>query len=455
MGVDDDGVLVFSVRATGSMRHRCLRCQRRCPRYDPGDSRRRWRSLDSGSVRTEKAPNAIRCADPFHVVSWATDALEEVRRAAWNDGRNCPTVTPGEPISRIVIQSREFEPTSWICETIISQNRKGTDVADVDSDVENQRVMTKVARLYHSRGVRQTEIASRLGISQARVSRLLQAAAEAGIVRTVVVTPVGLYAELEESLEEKFGLVQVHVVEALDDHDEGELTRDLGAAAAAILQPLQLESQTIGFTSWSRSLRHMAAALRPLRNSSDIVVVEMLGNVGPPRLEHDATRATQRFADLVGASPLFLRAPGVLASAAVRKAIIDLDAHTRDAIEAFDHIDLALVGIGDCEIVHPLVSGDNFFSKEQFALAKSLGAVGEVNLRFIDADGKPVLSELDELVIGVTLTQLRAATRRIGVAGGASKYVAIRAALRGGWINILVTDVRTAERLVADDEQHS
>ena len=328
-------------------------------------------------------------------------------------------------------------------------------MADVDSDVENQRVMTKVARLYHSRGVRQTEIASRLGISQARVSRLLQAAAEAGIVRTVVVTPVGLYAELEESLEEKFGLVQVHVVEALDDHDEGELTRDLGAAAAAILQPLQLESQTIGFTSWSRSLRHMAAALRPLRNSSDIVVVEMLGNVGPPRLEHDATRATQRFADLVGASPLFLRAPGVLASAAVRKAIIDLDAHTRDAIEAFDHIDLALVGIGDCEIVHPLVSGDNFFSKEQFALAKSLGAVGEVNLRFIDADGKPVLSELDELVIGVTLTQLRAATRRIGVAGGASKYVAIRAALRGGWINILVTDVRTAERLVADDEQHS
>ena len=39
------------------------------------------------SVVAEKAPNAIRCADPFHVVKWATDALDEVRRAAWNDAR--------------------------------------------------------------------------------------------------------------------------------------------------------------------------------------------------------------------------------------------------------------------------------------------------------------------------------------------------------------------------------
>jgi len=38
-------------------------------------------------VVTERCPTAIRCADPFHVVSWATDALDEVRRQAWNDAR--------------------------------------------------------------------------------------------------------------------------------------------------------------------------------------------------------------------------------------------------------------------------------------------------------------------------------------------------------------------------------
>ena len=39
------------------------------------------------SVVTERCPNAVRCADPFHVVKWATEALDEVRREAWNEAR--------------------------------------------------------------------------------------------------------------------------------------------------------------------------------------------------------------------------------------------------------------------------------------------------------------------------------------------------------------------------------
>ena len=37
--------------------------------------------------RASAAPTRLRCADPFHVVKWATDALDEVRRSAWNDAR--------------------------------------------------------------------------------------------------------------------------------------------------------------------------------------------------------------------------------------------------------------------------------------------------------------------------------------------------------------------------------
>lgn len=39
------------------------------------------------TVVAQRCPNAVRCADPFHVVKWATEALDEVRRAAWNDAR--------------------------------------------------------------------------------------------------------------------------------------------------------------------------------------------------------------------------------------------------------------------------------------------------------------------------------------------------------------------------------
>lgn len=43
------------------------------------------------AVVAERCPNAVRCADPFHVVKWATDALDEVRRAAWNTARGAVT----------------------------------------------------------------------------------------------------------------------------------------------------------------------------------------------------------------------------------------------------------------------------------------------------------------------------------------------------------------------------
>lgn len=41
-------------------------------------------------VITVRCPQAVQCTDPFHVVKWATEALDEVRRAAWNDARRRP-----------------------------------------------------------------------------------------------------------------------------------------------------------------------------------------------------------------------------------------------------------------------------------------------------------------------------------------------------------------------------
>nr|WP_221244046.1 ISL3 family transposase [Cryobacterium roopkundense] len=275
----ETGILVASVRPTASMRNRCGSCRKRCPRYDAGEGRRRWRSLDAGSVQVqleaaaprvrcgvhgvtvaavpwarhqsghtlffddqvawlatqtsktaitvlmriawrtvgaiitrvwadtekqfdqfadltrigideisykrghkyltcvvdhdsgrliwaapgqdkatlatffdalgpersamithvsadgaawiatvvkERAPNAVRCADPFHVVKWATEALDEVRRAAWNDARKAarhneagrgrgrpPTGAPARPDSARAMGIKNCRYALW------------------------------------------------------------------------------------------------------------------------------------------------------------------------------------------------------------------------------------------------------------------------------------------------------------------------------------------------------
>jgi DNA-binding transcriptional regulator LsrR (DeoR family) len=293
----------------------------------------------------------------------------------------------------------------------------------------------------------QTDIAKKLGLSQARVSRLLSTAEEKGIVRRIVVPPAGLFSELERSVEEKFGLSQVHIVDSAGE-SEAELTDSLGMALASVFHLMPIEGKSVGFTSWSRSLRSFVYSLSPFPRVGASKIVEMLGGVGQPSLQHLATSATEIFAKLTNSEPVFLRVPGVVSSVLMKQALLEGDSHARQALAEFDQLDIALVGIGNADAAAHIQQDSNFFSDEQFEAAQRAGAVGEINLRFIDQQGNPVATELDELVVGVSLEQLRKIDLRIGVSGGKSKLQATLAVARGKWVDVLVTDSDTATYLL-------
>lgn len=325
-----------------------------------------------------------------------------------------------------------------------------TTTAGPGTSAEQLRLMSLAARLYHVQEIRQRDIAERLGVSQARVSRLLRQAHDHGIVRTVLLVPEGLHLELEEQIEEAYGLSEVHVVEVVGGDDA--VPHTLGWAAADFYLGGTLSGRVTGFTSWSTTLQEMASALDDsLPRSSTRHVVELLGDLGPPRLQHAATRATQRLAEMVGAEPVFLRTPGVFRTVRLRDAAV-ADPHVRRALGMLDRLDVAFVGVGPPRAHSSLHLGDNFFDADQLGTLESLGVVGQLNQRFIDADGRPVATPLDDLVVGVTLEQLSHARRRVVVAGGSSKHAAIAAALRGGLVDSLMTDVATARFLARQVE---
>ena len=89
----------------------------------------------------------------------------------------------------------------------------------------------------------------------------------------------------------------------------------------------------------------------------------------------------------------------------------------------------------------------NALPADDLAELRRLGAVGDVCFRFFDEHGVLVKSEIDQRVVGITPAQLLGVPRRIGVAGGRRKHAAIRAALAGGWVNVLITDLDTARHL--------
>lgn len=72
----DAELLVAHVRPKSRQRRRCGRCRRRCPGYDSGEGRRRWRTLDLGTVQAviEAESPRVRCPEHGVVVAsvpWA------------------------------------------------------------------------------------------------------------------------------------------------------------------------------------------------------------------------------------------------------------------------------------------------------------------------------------------------------------------------------------------------
>jgi DNA-binding transcriptional regulator LsrR (DeoR family) len=310
------------------------------------------------------------------------------------------------------------------------------------------RIVARVARMYYEWDMRQSEIARQLELSQATVSRLLQKSKEEGIVRININVPKGVYTEIEEILVKKYSLRDAIVVDTMDT-DEKLIQRDLGASAAYYLESSIRPNEIIGISSWSATLLSMVDALNPLPKKAGIKVVQILGGVGNPSVEAHATQLTSRIARLVNGEAVYLPITGIVSTEAARDVLL-ADASVQPAINCFDQITTALVGIGAIDPSPLIAQSGNIFSDEENRLLRENNAVGDILLRFFDINGQLVNAGLENRVISMSLEQLRKVNRAIGIAGGERKYPGILGALRGNWINILITDRFTAERLVTE-----
>jgi DNA-binding transcriptional regulator LsrR (DeoR family) len=310
-------------------------------------------------------------------------------------------------------------------------------------------LVSKVAKLYHESQLRQPEIAERLNLSQSRVSRLLKQAVDEGIVRTVVISPEGIYSDIEQSLTERYGLLDAVVAEPLAE-DDVSLLGALGAAAAAYLETTLSGNDRLGISSWSSTLLATVNSMAPRRNNKLAQeVVQVIGGVGRPEVQIQANHLTDQLARVTGAKPKFFPAPGIVGSQQARDALMG-DRYLGNLSTEWENLTTLLAGVGALEPSTLLASSGNAVDRSEIAALHAVNAVGDVCLRFFDARGRLVETDLNNRVLGIGSETLRAVPRRLGVAGGARKYSAIRGAIMGGWINILITDLATASRLLAE-----
>lgn len=313
------------------------------------------------------------------------------------------------------------------------------------SPIDEQRLLVKVSKMYYEEGLAQDDIILRLNLSRSKISRLLQQARDEGIVQITVTTPRHLFSDLETKLEKFYRLHEAIVVETHTGDSPENTIHELGVAAAGYLER-SVEAGTILGISWGSTLHSMVAALHSKRLPKT-KVVQIIGGLGQPEAEVHATDLCHRLSRSLGSKLTLLPVPGIVASQQARNVLMS-DLYVQQATEMFNHLDLAFVGIGAPVADSLLIRDGSILSCTELDSLVQNGAVGDIALRFFDAQGQPVRSEIDRRVIGITFEQLKRTRRVVGIAGGPEKFRAILGALHGKLINVLITDSKNAEMLL-------
>lgn len=315
--------------------------------------------------------------------------------------------------------------------------------------LEQQRLLCRIAQAYYQDGLTQARIAKLFGLSRPKVSRQLKKARELGIVTFTVTPPASSTTHLERALEAAYGLKEAVLVPVSDPHDHSSTVRELGPFAAECLLRTVSGNETIA-TAWGTSILAMVDAL-PFRSWSDVTIVQMLGGLGPvDSVDHSAI-LTQRVAQRLGAKLRLLPAPGIVATKEMAEALRK-DPQTAQVLQLAANADIAIVGLGVPSPDSLLLRTGTILRSQDLDILRETRAVGDIALRYLDASGKPLDLEINDRLIGVTIEQIKKTPRVIGIAGGVTKRDIIRAALRGRILDVLVTDVGTAETLLAEEE---
>lgn len=310
--------------------------------------------------------------------------------------------------------------------------------------LENKRLLVKVATLYYQEELTQQEISEALRISRPKVSRLLRQAREQGIVQITIVKPSGVFPHLERALEQRYGLQEAVIVEVQDYTSPNAVAGEIGAAAAEYLHRTIQPGDVVG-VSWGRTLAAMVNACRP-EAKTGTAVVQITGGLGPPVSEVHASGLATRLAAALGAEVHLLAAPGVVDSPEAREALLR-DSHVHRTLELARRASMVFVGIGTPSRDSIVMQIGEILAWDEMEHLLEMGAVGDVALHYFDIKGRPV-EGMSSRVIALPPDQLKKIPRRVGVAGGTGKFEAILGAILGGWINCLITDHVTAQRLL-------
>lgn len=304
--------------------------------------------------------------------------------------------------------------------------------------------VVKAAKMYYQLDYSQQAVAEELGISRPSVSRLLREAKEQGIVQIRIVDPYQDLQQIGAVIEEHFGLKDCIVVDA-PVHDDYIIKEEIGRQTASYLQQIVKDHDIIG-TTWGSTMYEVARQLQQ-KSVHDVVVTQLNGGVSYSEANTYASEIIHYLGRAFHTSPYFLPLPAIVDHIVVKQAIVS-DRHIRHVLELGQKANIAVFTVGMRYEDSALYKAD-YLTDDDMKVLKEKQAVGDICSRMFDINGNLCDEDLNNRTIGIELEDLKEKEYAILAAGGLQKLDAIIGSLQGGYCNVLITDLFTAEALLA------
>ena len=301
-----------------------------------------------------------------------------------------------------------------------------------------EALMIKVAWYYYLENMTQQKISDLLGISRMKVIKLLDKARISGVIQFKIRKDSENQISIEKGLQEKFGLKDTFVVPT--NPDEDNINETVARAAAMYISDRISKDDFInigyGDTS-SRILNNLATM-----TEYPISCVSLTGGVN--------CYLPNTLSSIFNAKLYLMPAPLLPSSKELAQSMRN-EASVVEISRMASLSKITVVGVGGIDDNATIIKS-GLLSKNDVLYLQMQGAVGDVLSHFIDQDGNIVNAEIEERLISYDLQSLKKLNNVVGVAAGNVKVNAIRAALRGGYLDVLITDENTALKLLEQDK---
>ncbi|WP_313584078.1 sugar-binding transcriptional regulator [Lacrimispora sp.] len=298
-------------------------------------------------------------------------------------------------------------------------------------------LIIKTAWYYYIENMTQQKISEKLGISRMKVIKLLEKARQDGVIQFQISQERSRHLKVEQELMRRWNLKDAFVVPSVPGSSS---INDTIAKAAAMYISDRITENTyinIGYgDTLGRVINHLATI-----TEAPLSAVSLTGGV--------SYYLPNTFSSKFNAKLFLYPAPLVVSTKELCSAMQN-EPSVQEISRMVNLASMTVVGIGGIREDATIIK-NGIFTKNDFLYLAMQGAVGDILSHFIDQDGNPIHTDIEDRLLSTSLATLRTLPNVIGVAAGDSKVKAIRASLKGGYLNVLITDEQTALNLMEED----